>query len=178
MPWQYILTALSCTLFFGFVILCVCKFGLKDCYSAYGPLWHEVNPKFNIWTLITLITPVMIMPVLLQASEGSIWQFTAFLCLVPMSFVALTPDYQQGGLPGRLHLISAICSAVFSILFTALVTPKYFWILATYAGIALICTFIFGKKNWMFWFEMASYASLYTIIFVMISILAKQIATV
>lgn len=166
--WQYILTAISCVLFFGFVIYGVCKFGLKDCYSAYGPEWHKKYPKFNIWTLITFITPMMIMPALFESSAGSVWQFTAFLCLFPMAFVAFTPDYQKGGMAGRLHSISAAMSAVFSILFTIFVAPQLIWFLVGYALAATILTFIFGKKNWLFWFEMAAYASLYTVLFCII----------
>lgn len=166
--WQYILGIISCVLFFGFVIYGVCKFGLKDCYSAYGPAWHEKYPKFNIWSLVTLITPVIIMPALLESSQDSIWQFTAFLCLAPMCFVALTPDYQQGGMSQRIHMISAIMCAVFSILFTVLVAPHLAWFMLGYIVVATICTFVFGKQNWMFWFEMAAYASLYTVLFCII----------
>lgn len=166
--WQYILVAISCLLFFGFVCYNTGKFGLQDCYSAYGPLWHEQNPKFNIWSLFTFITPLIMLPAILEASDGSIWQFTSFLCLAPMFFVALTPDYQHHGIQQVIHRVCAAISAVFSILFTALVAPQLAWFMLGYVIIATVCTFAFGKKNWMFWFEMAAYASLYTVLFFLI----------
>lgn len=171
MIWQYILTALSCAMFFGFVVLCVRKFGLLSCYSAYGPLWAQVTPSagmLNIWSAVTLVTAFMLVPVLLENSEHSPWQFTGFLCPALILFVAATPDYATNKLAGTVHLVCALAGAILSIAYILLVTPRLWWVILVYVLIATACTVIYGKWSWDFWFEMAAFAGIYTTAFLII----------
>ena len=171
MIWQYVLAALSCALFFGFVALCVKKFGLQSCYSAYGPLWAKTEPfsyLFNPWNIITFATAFMLVPVLLENSEGSPWQFAGFLCPALILFVALTPDYAVNKLAGIVHVVCAALGAVFSIVYILCVAPKFWWVILVYVIAASIGTIIYGKWSWNFWFEMAAYAGIYTTVFLLI----------
>ena len=168
MFWQYLLTALSCALFFGFVVLCVCKYGLLSCYSAYGPAWHKTYPKFNVWSAVTLVTAALLIPVLLENSEGNPWQFAGFLCPAMLLFVALTPDYGTNPLAGKVHSICAGLGALFSIVYILCVYPSLWWLLVVYVALASLGTLICGKYYWCFWFEMAAYAGIYTTMFLVI----------
>lgn len=171
MLWQYIFISISAVIFFGFVAFCWAKFGLESCYSAYGPHWAKTPPfswSFNPWSLVTGFTAAILIPVMLTASEGSAWQFTGFLCPVLLLFVALTPDYGKDKMAHIVHMVSASASALFSILYILFVAPHLWWLIVVYVVAATVCTFIFGKWSWNFWFEMAAYLGIYTTIFMII----------
>lgn len=169
--WPFILTLISAVLFFGFVALCVKKFGLESCYSAYGPHWAKTPPftwTLNPWNIVTLLTAAMLVPVLITAGEGSPWQFTGFICPAMLLFVALTPDYGRNPLSGKVHSICAAISAVFSVIFLIAIAPKLWWLLLVVYGLAGLCTLYYGKYYWCFFAEMAAYLSIYVGIFIMI----------
>ena len=162
--------ALSCALFFGFVSICIFKFGLLSCYSAYGPYWINVSGtiQLNWWSAITFITAALLIPVLLENSDGNPWQFAGFFCPALLMFVALTPEYGTNKLAGSVHSLSAGLSALFSVIYIICVTPQLWWILAVIYGISTVCTLISGKYYWCFWFEMGAYASIYVAVFLII----------
>jgi hypothetical protein len=172
MIWQYILTAISAALFFGFVALCWAKYGLKDCYSAYGPAWAKTPPfswYLNPWCFVTGGTAAMLIPVMLETTVGSVWQFTGFLCPAILIFVALTPDYGKDKLANVMHQIGAKGAALWAVLFIIFNAPSLWWLLVLYIALAGICTLAFGKWSWCFWAEMAAYLGIYTAVFIMIS---------
>ena len=158
----------SLVLFFGFVVWCVCKFGLLSCYSAYGPEWEKIT-KPNVWSIVTFATAFMLVPVLLDCSDGNPWQFTAFICPASILFVALTPDYGTNKLAGIVHIIGASIGAIFSILVVVFVFPQLWWLILVYLVVATIAAFVTGfKEHWDFWYEMAAYALIYTAVGVML----------
>ena len=171
MLWQYILTTLSAILFFGFVIISVRKFGLLDCYSAYGPAWGTLTPGikgFNIWSLVTVLSAFLLVPVSVGVADGSPWQFAGFLCPVLILFVGLTPDYKEDKMAGIIHLVCATLGAVLAIVYILCVFPHLWWLLVLYVVLAVIFTLATGIRFWCFWFEMAAYAGIYTTVFLMI----------
>ena len=168
--WQYILIIASALMLFEFVIIGVIRYGLLSCYSAYGPKWHEFYPKLNIWSLVTYITAIAMVPVLVK-NNTSPWQFLGFLAPVSLGLVAASPNYQEGGFYNIIHQVGAWGGVVFivSYIFT-LGKPWLFWIVGGMCVIALIATIITGWKKWMFWFEMAVYAMIYVIMFTIIQV--------
>lgn len=169
--WQYILTTFSAVIFFGFVALGIRKFGLQDCYSAYGPKWGEISPLhgFNLWSFVTILTAVLLIPVIIEAGNiAPTWQFAGFLAPTFIVFVGMTPDYQQNKMSWWIHQIGAWGAVLFVLLFVLFVFPTLFWFVIVYCIIAGVLTSYFGKWSWMLWFEMATYASIFTIMFLAI----------
>lgn len=167
MIWQYILTGISCTLFFGFVALCVAKFGLQSCYSAYGMKWREAFPPINIWSAVTFLTAVLLVPAILEASKDNPWQAVAFFCPALIIFVAVTPDYATNPSAGILHSVCAIGAALLSVVFILLIAPKLWGLIVVYLLLATLAMFVFGAYSAMFWYEMAAYATIYTAMFIL-----------
>lgn len=164
MLWQYILTIASAVFFFGFVYLGKRKFGLLDCYSAYGPKWGE-GKAVNLWTVVTVGTAVLLVPVIVEVGNISPnWQWAGFLAPTFICFVGMTPDYQKGGTPFWIHQIGAWGGVLFVLLFVLFGFPKLFWFVLVYCILAGVATAYFGKWSWMLWFEMATYASIFTIV--------------
>jgi hypothetical protein len=169
--WTLILTIISAATFFGFVAYCWAKFGLLDCYSAYGPAWAKTPPfswTFNPWSLVTVLTALLLIPVMVEVSSGSNWQFTGFLCPALILFVGLTPDYGHNDLANKVHCICAAVGALFSIVYILAVATHLWWLILVYVVAAAALTLYFGKSYWCFFFEMAAYLGIYTAVFVMI----------
>lgn len=170
--WQYVLTAISFIMLFGFMFWGIFKFGIQSCYSAYAPLWDNWFPKLNIWSMVTALSAALMVPVLLQQSEGSIYQFLGFLAPVSLFAVAGSPNYQTDKRAWWMHQIGAWSAVLFIVLYTILI-PHMLWIIITYIVVALIvtgvCALCKKKDTWMLWAEQAVYLSIYTIMFKLIS---------
>lgn len=165
--WQYIFAGLSAIVLFGFIVWCVSHFGLRTCYSEYGPLCRD-NYKVNWWTFFTLLASLLLLPVILEASVGKAWQFTGFLCVVFLALIAFTPDYDKDKFILKLHLILAEGCALWAILYIIFCATPFWWIIPIYLGICAICITIFGKWSWNFWLEMAAFLFTYTGVFLII----------
>lgn len=160
----YILTALSALMFFGFVILGVKKFGLLDCYSAYGPLWQpDAHSKLNPWQIVTILSALLIVPVTCQTGEGNPYQFLGFLAPVSLLLVGASPDYQTDTFANILHQAGAWSAVVFIVLYTIAI-PKMLLVILSLVIVALALS-LCGKGKLMFWAEMAMYLSTYIILF-------------
>ena len=163
-----VLTILSAILFFGFVALCVWKFGLQSCYSAYGAKWREVFPAVNIWSVVTFTTAALLIPPILQASAGNPWQAVAFFCPALIMFVAVTPDYATNPSAGILHSVCAATSALLALVFIIAIAPSLWWLPVMYVLLSTVAMFVCGAYSAMFWGEMAAYATIYTAMFIII----------
>ena len=171
MTWQYIIIAISALMLFGFVAIGVIKFGWLSCYSAYGPEWGKWFPKLNVWSIVTALSALLMVPVLLENSAGNPWQFLGFLAPVSLGLVAASPNYQEGGFYNIMHQVGAWGGVVFIVSYIlTLKNPMLFWIVGGMCLAALIATLITGWKKWMFWFEMAVYAMIFVIMFTIIKV--------
>lgn len=163
--WQFFLILASQLIFFTFVGLCVGKFGLLSCYSAYGPKWKlNVPGNLNIWQAVTIWTALLIVPVIVESGTNSPFQFAGFLAPASLLFVGATPDYQSNKLSFILHQIGAWLAIIFVIVYSIFV-PNLWWIILIFIGIAALLS-LTKKDTWMFWGEMAIYLSLYIILYV------------
>ena len=169
MIWQYILLSVSAVLFFGFVVLCVKKFGLLSCYSAYGAKWMpEYASQINWWSMVTIGSALLLVPVLLEGSEDSMFQFTGFLAPVFITLVGATPNYQENKQAFWTHQIGAWGTVLFVSVY-AFVIPHLLWIILALLVVMLVVSLFTGiKQTWMFWAEMAMYISTYLILFIMV----------
>lgn len=163
----YIITAISAALFFGFVIWCVCRFGMQSCYSAYGPLCRD-NYKVNWWSVFTFASAVTLMPVMLEMSAGKAWQFTGFLCTVFIAFISFTPDYDKDKGIAVVHSLLAELGALWALLYIIFNATHLWWLIPTYFVVCGIGCFLCGKWTWNFWLEMVAFLSTFTAVFLMI----------
>lgn len=162
-----ILWGISTALFFGFVIWCVCRFGLRSCYSAYGPLCRE-HCRVQWWTIFTFFSAFLLVPVLLEASAGKVWQFSGFLCAACIAFIAFTPNYDRNRSVSTIHSALALLGAFWSVLYIVFNAPGLWWIIPAYFGACTIACLLTGLRTWNFWLEMVAFLATYTTVGIMI----------
>ena len=165
--WQYIILFISAVLFFSFVYAGVLLFGLLSCYSAYAPMWGEMWPslnRFNVWSVVTIFSALLMVPIILTQGEGSPWQFLGFLAPASILLVGASPDYQTDKFQWWIHQIGA-WSAVGFCIGWIIAVPKLLWVVIPFA-LAAVGLSVWKKGTWMFWAEMVVYLTIYTVLFI------------
>ena len=165
---MYILLSISALLLFGFMGLSIYKFGIQNCYSAYGRLWGALIPQINIWSMITIVSALLMTPVLLELAAFTPWAFLGFLAPVSLIMVGISPDYKESKFSNVIHQIGAWGSIVFILLYLLLV-PKLLWIIIPFLLAAVVLAFVFRPADTItLWAEIAMYLATYIAIFMMI----------
>ena len=166
----FILTSLSFLALFGFMGFCIAKFGLKDCFSRYS-MYYEKRGLLNWWSFDVMGSAALLIPTMLELSEGNLWQFTGFLAPLSLFLVGCTPKWSISNAQYIIHNIGVALAVLFSVIYAILV-PGLVWpilILGLVAGVAILIY----RKAFVFWLEIAIYLAIYIILFIM---LAKRFA--
>ena len=159
-----LLTFISCLILFCFICLGIGKFGLLHSYSAYATEWDKTVPikNLNLWSIITFFAGVLLLPVLLQYSEGHILQFLGFFTPIYLIGVALTPKFASDKKEFKYHTAFASLCALCAFLFIIFVLGKYGCIIASLIVVLIASTLSKTlKKSLTFWLEMVMFLSMY-----------------
>ena len=127
--------------------------------------------KFLFPSMMTLLG-IFLMPCWIQMSEGSPFQFTAFLSAAALIFVAFAPAFKESDLENTVHQVSAYCCAAFAMLWIILVTPYWYVILIVLgivAALAIVTKTV--KSSYIYWLEMVAFISTF------ITIVAHSVTT-
>lgn len=136
-------------------------FGVPKSLSMTHYLFKERQDMLKVLfpSFITLLCMFLI-PCWLQISEGSTFQFTAFLSGGSLLFVGASPYFKNGDLEGMVHQISAYMCAGFAILWIILVT-KLWWIILIVLALVVVAAIL--TKTWktcyIYWLEMVAFTS-------------------
>lgn len=156
------MTLVSMILLFGFIIIGTAKFGILPSYSAHSTKWLDVFPKFSLWTVVTLIASMLLVPVLIELGESNPLQFLGFFAPVYLIAVSLTPRWELDNIEHKYHIIFAALCAVAGIAWTLFVAHTAYILL--FVAIAVIVTglltrtLLYAKT---FWAEMVAFLSVY-----------------
>ena len=103
---------------------------------------------------------IFLMPCWIEMSEGSPFQFFAFLSAASLLFVAFAPAFKESDLENIVHHIGAICCAVFAMLWIILVTP-YWYVVLIVLAIVVALAFVTKtiKSGYIYWFEIVAFVS-------------------
>lgn len=139
-------------------------FNVPKSLSMTYYLWQEKNStlKFAFPLMMYLVVALM-MPAWITLSEGSAFQFLAFLAPASILFVGTAPAFMSSPLENKVHSVSAILAAVFSILWICLVTP--YWLAIPiwlgYVALFAILTSTY-KTSYIYWLEMVAFGATLT----------------
>lgn len=100
------------------------------------------------------------MPAWISMSEGSSYQFLAFLAPASIAFVATAPAFLSSELENKVHSVSAIVAAICSLAWICLVTP-YWWIILIVFGFVALASVVTStyRTCYVYWLETVAFAA-------------------
>jgi hypothetical protein len=153
MTYLYLLSLLTLVAYIGYALkVCGLPASLSDTYyilkDKHRPSW--------LFQLAMVLCPMLLVPVWLELSSDSV-QFLSFLACGGLMFVGTAPLFKEG-FQRKVHFGGTIVAGLGTTL----------WLL--FSGMWYVpCVFFFAfgivmllKKKWLFWLEMALFASAYT----------------
>lgn len=163
-PFALTTAIISLVLFAGFVTLSVWRFGWRKSYSSYAAKWIEFVPmhNINVWSVVTVVVAFLILPSMLERGEGNLVQCLGFFVPLYLAVVAFTPRYETEHSQYVVHVIGTIVCAAIAVAW--LIFVRHLW------WVLLIALAVFGavayltktyKTSYVFWLEMAMFASVY-----------------
>ena len=135
-------------------------FGVPQSLSMTYYLWKE---KANIGYLFCVMmygVVALMMPAWISLSEGSNFQFLAFLAPASIAFVATAPAFLSSDLENKVHSISAMIAAICSLAWVCIITP-YWWSIICFTGIVALAVSLTKtfKTAYVYWLETIAFAS-------------------
>lgn len=161
---QLILTLISYVIFVLYNIFTLGEFGVITSLSNSYYLYNEKKKGLGIiFSIVMIVCAGLLMPAWLDISNGSNFQFLAFLCCAMLCFVGYAPQFKSNSITSIVHNVSAISAAIFGLLWVFIVA-KCWWIVITYILIFILmalCTKTL-KKCYIYWLELIAFFSTYT----------------
>lgn len=150
-------------IFWAYNSFCLAFFGIPESLSMTYYLWKDKSDKGFLFPIMMYLVVAMMMPAWITMSEGSNFQFLAFLAPASLLFVATAPAFKSDDLENKVHTISAYFAAACSLLWVILVTP-YWWTILIWLGlIALGSIFTSSYKTCLvYWLEQIAFGATFT----------------
>jgi hypothetical protein len=142
--------------------IAIAIFGVPESLSNTYYLWKEKNGKGWMFCLMMYLVVALMMPAWITISEGSNFQFLAFLAPASLMFVGTAPRFKDFSLENKVHTYSAYLAAVCSLLWVGLVTP-YWWVILIWLG--LISGVLAITKTYsclIYWLETIAFGATFT----------------
>lgn len=149
-----------------FVIYNIVAISLFDIPKSLSDTYYLYNNKCNkgwLFSLMMYTVVALMMPAWISLSEGSDFQFLAFLAPAAIIFVGTAPRFKDFELENKVHMTSAYIAAACSLLWVAIVTP-YWWIIIIWLGFIALTSFITStyKTCLVYWLEMIAFGATFT----------------
>lgn len=139
------------------------NFGVPHSLSMTYYLWKEKSKKGYVFSLMMYAVVAFMMPAWITMSEGSDFQFLAFLAPASIAFVGTAPRFLDDDLENKVHSIAALIAAACSLAWVILVTPLWYLILVWfgYAAMASILTST-HKTSIVYWLETIAFGATFS----------------
>lgn len=143
--------------------IAIAIFGVPESLSNTYYLWKQKNGKGWLFPLMMYLVVALMMPAWISLSEGSNFQFLAFLAPASIMFVGTAPRFKDSDLECKVHTYSAYIAAACSLLWVALVTP-YWWVMLIWLGFIALAAILTSsyKTAYVYWLEQVAFGSTFT----------------
>jgi hypothetical protein len=139
------------------------NFGIPKSLSDTYYLWKVRNGRGWYFSLMMYAVVTLMMPAWITMSEGSDFQFLAFLAPAAIAFVGTAPRFKDTNLENHVHMTSAYLAAAFALAWVALVTPYWWAILIWLCIVAAISVLTSSYKTCLvYWLETIAFGSTFT----------------
>ena len=139
------------------------NFGVPHSLSMTYYLWNQKSKKGYLFPMMMYAVVAFMMPALITMSEGSDFQFLAFLAPASIAFVGTAPKFLSDDLENKVHSIAALIAAVCSLAWVVLVTP-YWWIILVWFGFVAITAILTStyKTSIVYWLETIAFGATFS----------------
>lgn len=154
---------IATTVFVAYNAIAIALFGIPESLSNTYYLYKEKYNKGFLFPAMMYLVVAFMMPAWITMSEGSNFQFLAFLAPASIAFVGTAPKFKDFDLENKVHSIAALIAAACSLLWVILVTP-YWWMILVwlgFIGIAAILTSSY-KTCLVYWLEQVAFGATFT----------------
>jgi hypothetical protein len=154
---------MATTIFVAYNAVAILVFGIPESLSNTYYLYKEKCNKGWLFCLMMYLVVALMMPAWITLSEGSTFQFFAFLAPASIAFVGTSPRFKDGNLENKVHTYSAYVAAACSLLWVGLVTP-YWWVILVWLGFIAIASILTSsyKSCLVYWLEMIAFGATFT----------------
>jgi hypothetical protein len=150
-------------IYIAYNAICLALFSIPESLSNTYYLWKEKCNKGWLFPLMMYLVVALMMPAWISLSEGSNFQFLAFLAPASIAFVGTAPRFKDSDLECKVHTYSAYIAAACSLLWVALVTPYWWMILIWFGFIAMASVLTSSYKTCLvYWLEQVAFGSTFT----------------
>lgn len=153
----------AAVIYLAYNAISLANFGIPHSLSMTYYLWNEKDGRGWLFCLMMYIVVALMMPAWITMSEGSDFQFLAFLAPAALLFVGTAPRFLAGGTERRVHETSAYAAAACSLAWVILVTP-YWWTIPAWlvlvAAVALRTRSV--TRSLVYWLETIAFGSTFT----------------
>ena len=139
------------------------NFGVPHSLSMTYYLWNQKSKKGYLFSLMMYAVVAFMMPAWITMSEGSDFQFLAFLAPASIAFVGAAPAFLGSELENRVHCISAGIAAACSLLWVVLITP-FWWIILVWLAVIALAAYLTKtiKTAYIYWLETIAFGATFT----------------
>lgn len=151
-------------IFIAYNAFTLIKYNVPKSLSMTYYLLKDSSEKLKfLFPIMMYLVVMFMMPAWITLSEGSPFQFLAFLAPASILFVGTAPAFLSSNLENTVHQVSAYLAAAFSILWICLVTP-YWWILLIWLGLVALASILTSsyKTSNIYWLELAAFNATFT----------------
>ena len=154
---------IATTIFVAYNAVAIAFFGIPESLSNTYYLYKEKCNKGWLFCLMMYAVVALMMPAWISLSEGSNFQFLAFLAPASIAFVGTAPRFKDFDLENKVHTYSAYIAAACSLLWVGLVTP-YWWVMLIWLGLIALASVLTSsyKTCLVYWLETIAFGSIFT----------------
>lgn len=168
MNWILILTGLATFIYLSYNVVALAEFNVPHSLSETYYLYRETEKsnRKHLFTIMMVSMAMLLMPAWIDISEGSDFQFTAFIAACGIIFTGLIPEFKKDKFNKITHTICALIAAVASIVWIILVAGTWQSILL-YLSFIVLLSFLTSsyKTSFIYWIETVAFLSTFTSIF-------------
>lgn len=162
--WTIICVFLAFLLYVIYNSAAIKLFGVPESLSNTFYLYKEKHPLLCVlFPLFMVGTVALLLPAWLELTAASALQFLVFLASAGILFTGFAPAFKGCELESKVHKISAICAAIFSLLWVIFVSKMWALIIVWFIIIAVIAVLTKTvKSSYIFWLETIAFLSTFT----------------
>ena len=150
-------------IYVAYNVVSLALFGIPESLSNTYYLWKERNGKGYLFCLMMYAVVAFMMPAWITMSEGSDFQFLAFLAPSAIAFVATAPAFKSDDLENVVHTTAAVVAAICSLAWVAVITP-YWWMILVWSGFIALAAILTSsyKTCLVYWLEQVAFGATFT----------------